>query len=60
MPTESQAYDDTGTNIWYNIDLSEGNHWSGWNSGLGPYSIDGPGNAEDPFPLDTSRRRFPL
>jgi len=50
----SQAYDDTGTNFWYNIGLGEGNYWSGWNSGLGAYSIDGPGSAADSFPLDSN------
>jgi parallel beta-helix repeat protein len=50
----SQAYDDTGTNFWYHIGLSEGNYWSGWNSGLGAYSIDGSGSATDLYPLDTS------
>jgi parallel beta-helix repeat protein len=54
LPTESQAYDDTGTNFWYNIGLGEGNYWSGWNSGLGAYSIDGPGSSSDPYPLDTN------
>ncbi|MHA2255563.1 MAG: right-handed parallel beta-helix repeat-containing protein, partial [Candidatus Heimdallarchaeaceae archaeon] len=54
LPIYSQAYDDTGTNIWYSIGLGEGNYWSGWNSGLGAYSIDGPGSASDPFPLDTN------
>ena len=51
---DSQAYDNTEFNTWYDILTSNGNYWSGWNSGLGPYSIDGTGSAEDLFPLDSN------
>ncbi|MHA1401270.1 MAG: right-handed parallel beta-helix repeat-containing protein [Candidatus Heimdallarchaeaceae archaeon] len=36
---DSQGYDDTGDNYWYNPDTEQGNYWSDWNN-IGNYSID--------------------
>lgn len=44
----SQAFDD-GINNWYDELTSKGNYWSDYD-GIGPYEIDGPSNAVDPFP----------
>jgi len=46
----SQSKDDGTNNFWFDIDLSEGNYWNGWNVSL-PYLISGSANTTDPFPL---------
>ncbi|MEE9409944.1 MAG: right-handed parallel beta-helix repeat-containing protein [Candidatus Heimdallarchaeota archaeon] len=46
----SQVKDDGTSNSWFDINLSEGNYWSGWNVSL-PYLISGSANTTDPFPL---------
>ncbi len=46
----SQAEDNGINNSWFDIDLSEGNFWNGWNVSL-PYLISGSANSTDPFPL---------
>jgi parallel beta-helix repeat protein len=45
----SQAYDNGKNSEWSNYS-SQGNFWSEW-LGIGDYSIDGPSNSTDSFPL---------
>jgi len=45
----SQAYDDVGSNYWYDNTAHEGNYWSNWDSS-GAYPIDG-GKTSDAYPL---------
>jgi len=46
----SQGYDEGSNNIWYDEEGKYGNRWSDY-EGQGTYSIDGPANAEDIYPL---------
>ena len=46
----SQAYDRGTNNFWYDSTTQEGNFWSDW-SGTDSYSIDGPANSIDLYPL---------
>ncbi|MHA2357259.1 MAG: NosD domain-containing protein [Candidatus Heimdallarchaeaceae archaeon] len=46
----SQAYDDTGNNTWYELETEEGNYWNEW-SKRRSYRIDGEAGATDPYPL---------
>lgn len=48
-----QAADDGQDNIWYNVDIFQGNYWSDWN-GTGSYLIDGTANSYDLYPLSTT------
>ncbi len=47
----SQAFDYGTNNFWYDTATLEGNYWSDW-SGTGHYSINGPVNSVDLYPLD--------
>ena len=50
-----QAYDDVGSNTWYDNTAQEGNYWSNWDgNGWGTpnaYPIDGGASAYDMYPL---------
>ncbi|MHA1197814.1 MAG: right-handed parallel beta-helix repeat-containing protein [Candidatus Heimdallarchaeaceae archaeon] len=46
----TQAYDDAGTNVWYDAWNSEGNYWDDY-SGSGNYTIDGNTHMNDTYPL---------
>ncbi len=46
----AQAYDDLGSNYWFDELNSEGNFWSDW-QGSGSYTLDGSANAADLYPL---------
>ncbi len=47
----SQACDYGTDSFWYDSATLEGNYWSDW-SGIGSYSIGGPANSFDLYPLD--------
>ncbi len=47
----SQGYNEGSNNIWYDEDGKYGNSWSDYN-GRGSYSIDGPADAKDSYPLE--------
>ncbi len=47
----SQACDYGTDSFWYDSAALEGNYWSDW-SGIGSYSIGGPANSFDLYPLD--------
>ncbi len=49
-----QAYDGGSNNTWYNWTLSLGNYWSDWDASVDYYSIDGPANSRDLYPLGGS------
>ncbi len=46
----SQAFDEGSNNTWYDAAAQEGNWWSDY-SGTGSYSIDGPSNSTDRYPI---------
>lgn len=46
----SQGFDEGSNNTWYDDATEEGNWWSDY-SGTGLYSIDGPSNSTDPYPI---------
>ena len=48
--TDSQARDFGSKNLWYDETTFEGNYWSDLD-GVIPYSIDGPSESIDPYPL---------
>lgn len=52
-PPTSQAYDEGYNNIWYDNNAQEGNYWSDY-FGIGSYSIDGPSDAVDLYPFQTT------
>ncbi|NHJ87752.1 MAG: hypothetical protein FK734_19985 [Asgard group archaeon] len=56
----SQGYDEGSNNFWYDTEGKYGNHWSDYN-GKGDYSIDGPSNSLDIYPLTlTDTDAYPL
>ena len=48
----SQAFDASGTNLWYNATTLSGNYWNEWISGN--YQIDGSALAYDFYPLSSN------
>jgi parallel beta-helix repeat protein len=57
----SQGFDEGNNNTWYDATTEEGNWWSDY-SGTSPYSIDGPSNSTDPYPIiaDNHTQNFGL
>jgi parallel beta-helix repeat protein len=53
----SQAYDEGSDNIWYNSTTKEGNYWSDLGKNK-TYTIDGPANAFDKYPLNENLERI--
>jgi parallel beta-helix repeat protein len=47
----SQGYDEGSNNKWYDDTVQEGNRWSDYD-GRGIYTIDGPANSEDLYPIE--------
>ena len=46
----SQGYDEGSNNIWYDEETKTGNRWTDY-EGRGTYTIDGPANTEDKYPV---------
>ncbi|MCX8174362.1 MAG: right-handed parallel beta-helix repeat-containing protein, partial [Thermoplasmata archaeon] len=54
---ECQAYDNVGSNLWYDSATNKGNYWSNWDNS-GSYPIDGGAGASDGNPLSEPVREF--